>query len=135
MLASTADRPPLRVATEHVFLGMGDALQGDFGAALHGWLRGERDAVFAEVGRAAAPVRWALDLAALVLGPAALVLGLLFWRSRRVARRHDLGARLLARASDRAALDALVERVEVEGNAELARYLREVAARARVTEK
>ncbi|MFN7145849.1 MAG: hypothetical protein ACK4YP_18885, partial [Myxococcota bacterium] len=129
MLASAADRPPLRVATEHVMLGMGDALEGEFGAALHGWLRVEREAVFTEVSRSAEPLRWALNLAVLVLGPAALALGLLFWRSRRAARRHDLAARLLARAADRAALDALVERLEVEGNAELARYLRRVAGR------
>lgn len=123
-------RPPLRTATEQVMLGIGDALQGEFGSALHAFLDRERVDTSQDIAHSVDPVPWVLAGALLVFGPAAIALGVLLWRRGRAARRHDLAAHLLARAcADRGALDALVERVEVEGNADLARYLRDLAAR------
>jgi hypothetical protein len=81
--ATEPSRPALRRATEHVLLGVGDALQGDLGTALHGFLRTERQAIAEELERSGRPLRWLLYGLVGVLVPTVVVLATLLRRARR----------------------------------------------------
>ncbi|MES2639263.1 MAG: hypothetical protein V4850_07255 [Myxococcota bacterium] len=81
--ATEPSRPALRRATEHVLLGVGDALQGDLGTALHGFLRTERQAIAEDTRRSGRPLRWLLYGLVGILLPTVVIQGVLLRRARR----------------------------------------------------
>jgi hypothetical protein len=125
---TTATAPAVRDTTDDVMLGIGDALNGDLGVSLHAFLAEERAATFEDTGHAMRPLEVATAVTASVAVPALVVMSILFAHRRRAEARNDLAARLLARVADSDALARLVERVQIEGDAELARYLGGVTA-------